>query len=356
MRNKPENRSLGRVSYWEGQTLRSGDFLDIERVEAERRWWHNRAVHNTYGVYAGLVVTSGNSQAGKPVVLRVTPGLAYDCFGRELVLECLATLEAPVLAASRSGNFTLLIRYRKPGPRNISDAKSAVCCLSGGPFSGAAVEFAWTSETRIPPEAGVPLGSCYYKGGRPERFISVRPAPRHRPLARPRLGTGSTVPGNTAWQPWDFIVPGFEGPPSVTEIGVQTTIDTSAAGFTQLPQYFAWLEGSVWNSQAMKLVPALLPGITNESITGFTFRLILMQVSAPAGVLEAAFFGPRFNLVQTSNDFATFAMQQKLSVVWLGCQMPAQASVISRTQITCTKKFHAEMLHGPDLARCEEAP
>src|SRR5690606_23425466 len=45
-----------RQRYWHGQLLRSTDLGDQLVQEAQLRWWHNRAIHNAYGVVAGLVV------------------------------------------------------------------------------------------------------------------------------------------------------------------------------------------------------------------------------------------------------------------------------------------------------------
>ena len=49
--SQTEKRKLERVRYWQGQMLRSRDFNDMHAVEEQRRWWHNRALHNAYGVY-----------------------------------------------------------------------------------------------------------------------------------------------------------------------------------------------------------------------------------------------------------------------------------------------------------------
>src|SRR5262249_23851380 len=57
MASTPEQRDLERLRYWQGQMLRSRDFRDQAAQQAELRWWHNRALHNAYGVVAGLGVT-----------------------------------------------------------------------------------------------------------------------------------------------------------------------------------------------------------------------------------------------------------------------------------------------------------
>jgi hypothetical protein len=51
-----EKRPLERVRYWQGQMLRSADFRAQSADTAQHRWWHNRALHNAYGVYRGCLL------------------------------------------------------------------------------------------------------------------------------------------------------------------------------------------------------------------------------------------------------------------------------------------------------------
>jgi hypothetical protein len=338
MNNKPPNREIERFTYLEGQMMRAGDFQDIQRVADQRRWWHNRAVHNAYGIYQGFEATASGS---KPAVIEVSPGLAYDCFGRELFLECVAIIQYLSKPLAAGNVRTLLIRYKTPVSRRESDAVAAVCCFSDGRSSSGDIEFVWVDAPRTSPQEGVPIGMLRSADPAAGRFKRLITPPRRRPFSRPRLGTGSTIPGNTSWQPWDFAGPQYlltEGPPPPIEIGVQTTIDTSAAGFTDMPQYFAWLEGPIFNSQTLQLVPALLPSIANESLDSFTFRLVLMHQQE--FVIEALVhtIASTLRLIQSSSDFADFAQQQGLYVSWLGCQMPAD-SAVAENQVVCRTKF-----------------
>jgi len=344
MNHKPQNRSLERFTYSAGQKLRSRDFLEIQRVEEQHRWWHNRAMHNAFGVYRGFEPVIEKDASGKPVVLEIRPGLAYDCMGRELILECPALIPYPP-RPPLGETITLLVRYKKPASRSETDPVSSVCCFSGGSGSAGTVEFVWVSGARRSPTEGVPLGSLRNTGSTRD-FFSATPLPRKRALARPHLATGSTVPGSTSWQPWEFASPVAliaedDGLPPI-EIGVQTTIDTSAAGFTELPQYFAWLEGPIFIPKTQQLVPALLPSLTNESLAGFTFRLVLMKNEQP-GVVEvfAASPVPPIELIESAADFADFALRNGLYVSWLGCQMPARTETAPEATAPCTRNFTA---------------
>lgn len=349
MNNKAPNRELDRVTYWEGQMLRSSDFLDIHRVEDQRRWWHNRAMHSAYGVYQGFHATAVGGNQGQPGVVQVSPGVAYDCFGRELILECRATIQYAVQPLAQGDVRTLLVRYKRPPSRRDSDPVTAVCCFCNGRHSGGTIEFVWSDHRRISPQDGVPLGQVRGAGFNRGGFSGFTTPPRRRALARPHLATGSTVAGNTSWQPWDFTPPASNVAASFpVEIGVQTTVDTSAAGFTQVPQYFAWLQGSIWNPATLQLVPALLPSIANESLDSFTFRLILMVAESDVVFAEgfAASLAEPINLVQSADDFADFAQQQGLYVAWLGSQMPAATLFVPAQQNPCQANYRAEYLRG----------
>lgn len=325
--NRQENRRLERVQYWQGQRLRSKDFLDLEAVEAQRRWWHNRALHQAYGVHEGFAVSS--APGGIRNGVSVSRGVAYDVHGHELILERPQTIPLPVnLHADHKGQATasLLIRYRPP--RGSQQARlSEVCFGQKHAIAIGTCEFFWKLKQRVVPSDGVVIGNLRSSTGKfgPDYDLLLDPsfspvAPR--PIASPLLASGSTVPGNTPWQTWNFL--------SYGAVGVQTYIDTSAAGFTRIPCYFAWLQGPLWNPQTLQLVPAIFPSITGESVGGFTFRLWLtfpeptvdFRTEARVATATAAASAlPPMNFITDPDAFKIYAQQQKLYVNWIACQM-----------------------------------
>lgn len=330
-----EKRKLERVRYWQGQMLHSRDFRDLEAVEAQRRWWHNRALHNAYGVSEGLH-SSLVPSASPPSVL-VSPGVAYDVFGRELILERRQIIPLPAnLPQGLIGSVSLLLRYKSPSGDLRPNEVSEICWTQSKSIRPGTIEFSWKLTSNLRPEDGVPVFAVFYtadsRAVRPENFTRAAP----RPIASPTLATGSTVPGNTAWEPWKF---------EDFTLGVQTWIDTSAAGFPRVPCYFAWLEGSVWNANTFQLVPAIFPSISDESVTGFTFRLWLEVAYPPASVIESLgpvqlaslSAGSPLNFVVDPNQFSLFAQQQNLYVSWMACQMAAPVGCCSTEVDTSTR-------------------
>lgn len=262
----PYRRDVERLRYWQGQGLRSRDFRDQARLDAVRRALHDRALHATGGVALGLAVARVD---GDPSRLRVACGLAYDRAGRAVVLE------RPRDIAEPEEPSWLLIRPRP------EDAAAASCCGSGDPGCGpdspvlraADAELAWMPLASVEPIDGVVLA----------RFLAdLDPgfqAPQARPLARPRLARGQTVRGNTPWQPW--AVDQLDGQGGVVSrvVGVQTRIDTSAAGFTSTPVYAATLDAPGWDVATAEFAPAFFPHVADPSVDGFTFRLLMVETA-----------------------------------------------------------------------------
>ncbi|MBN1657589.1 MAG: hypothetical protein JXA93_04260 [Anaerolineae bacterium] len=89
-------RDLQRMQYHQGQMLRSQDFRDMALNEAHLRWWHNRALHRPYGIVHGFgIKLAGNFMNVFPDVARGLPGVAYDAYGRELILTREQEIQIP---------------------------------------------------------------------------------------------------------------------------------------------------------------------------------------------------------------------------------------------------------------------
>lgn len=295
-------RRLDRLLYWRGQALLARDFRDEAAQADERRAWHNRAVHEAFGIAAGLEVTL---LATTPQTASVAPGLAYDRAGREILVRRALTSAAPPLPPTTAeASFDLLIRLR----------------------AGSA-ELTWKPSSARRSIDEVPLARFRLS----RRTIGPDPrfsAPRVRPYARPRIATGATLPGNTAWQ--------IQRPPigltGETAIGtsIATRVDTSGAGFTEVPCYFAWLEGRLVDEDAGVFLPAFFTQVTEESLTGFVFRIWLPSPGrlGREGVGRSVLARARTLGLRVTRTFAEvqrFAQAQRLAVAWLGCEHEQRA-------------------------------
>jgi hypothetical protein len=264
---------LQRLRHVSGELLRSRDFRDAVAGEAELLWWHQRAVHDSFGIASGLEVELAADAAS----VLVAPGVAFDCFGRALQVTSPRTIPLP---SEANDGMTLLLRYQ-------SDA--------GNSCAGA--ELVWRTSARVDARAGVPLALLD-----PNAVPSLRPAAaRTRPLARPRVAAGATRPDGTAWEPF-----ALSGSSERAADGIEVRIDTRAAGFTVKPCYFAALHWPGLDSRSfpVTLIRALsLQYVERTAADGFTFRIwtfLGVRGATPAASLVA------------------FARREQLYVSWLG--------------------------------------
>ena len=87
-------REIQRLRFQPGQDLLSRDFRDGAAFDLSLREWHNRALHQAFGVASGLVALP-IPDAVSPKAAEVAAGLAYDCTGRALFLPAAALIPLP---------------------------------------------------------------------------------------------------------------------------------------------------------------------------------------------------------------------------------------------------------------------
>jgi hypothetical protein len=241
-----------RLRHAHGEALRRHDLADQAAQDDQLRWWHNRALHQAYGISSGLGVTVAGG------VATVEPGVAYDRRGRELVLA--APLQVPVPPGEPRH---LVIEHRAGGVAVCWLAPDAVTCSDGIRLDG--------EDTSVPRQV--------------------------RPIARPRIGRGSTIPGRTAWRPWVLPVDAERE----LRLGIQVGIDTAATGFTATPCYFAQVTGSTWDARMPMMLLIPFDHIAEQGRDGFTFRLVM----------------PWLHVRDGFPDLARFT---NLAVTWIGIQ------------------------------------
>jgi hypothetical protein len=158
------------------------------------------------------------------------------------------------------------------------------------------------------------LAELSYVGGEP---VITTTGPRSRALSRPRIGYGATPAQGTPWEPWVVAVPTLRG-----AVGLQVRIDTSAAGFTELPCYFAWLQ---WPRVAESHLPypvylsLAFQYVEEPAIDRFVFRVALplgfLTSRSTAGSVASS--GRR---IRGEDEILGIARGQQLAVCWLGIQ------------------------------------
>ncbi len=287
---------LERVRYWQGQLLASGDLQTQLLVDAEMRRLHNRDIHQAYGIAIGLELER-DATTGK---LTLSCGLAYDCAGRELVLQSNRAVELPsqfpmtlVLTRDMTSVDGIALIWKAPHQVN-PNTEIAITTLSAG-----------VSNPIVDPQ-----------------FRAVVA----RPLARPRLANGQTIPGETTWQPWKI---------GDTEVGVKVVIDTSAAGFTRQPHYFAEV---VPGKPTKKFVPAWLTSLADPSPQGFTLQLMLHRITRASldivDVKAQVTKTPALDRIVTLESSGLFAIRDSVARVLPLAERAALIKSLSGSNVT----------------------
>jgi hypothetical protein len=269
-----EQRELERVRYWQGQLLRSKDFRVQMNTDAQLRAWHNRALHSAYGIALGYEI-SPLPDTGPLTGIRIQPGVAYDCFGRAITLVAEQVVLIPPAPADGSGSMTLLLRYPETSQFPKPGETAGVCLTCCAVTSPESPEFVWKPSDQVTATDGVPAARVSYDRGQP-LFDAVFITPAARPIAKPYLANGETIPGGTVWTAWKEGSPGNQ-----ITLGLQTVVDTSEAGFTRTPCYFAWLQGLEKDLAGLRQASVLFTSLADPAPDHFTFRILVPLEAAP---------------------------------------------------------------------------
>jgi hypothetical protein len=252
-------RDLERVRYWQGQLLTAADLREQIATDIELRRLHDRFAHRAVGIAIGLSTQPDDTNTA----LVVDAGLAYDASSRPLILPERRSIALP----------------------GASEPLPQVLVLAFDERDATGIALRWRRERDWNGCEGIALHRFHQLDPASDRELdpSFRPVVA-RPLARPHTVAGQTIPGETAWQPWSL---------GGLEVGVQVRVDTSAAGFSATPHYFA---DAIAGLDSDEIQPGWFASIGDPSETEFTLRLLfrgittqsLVFVDPRPRVLEAA--------------------------------------------------------------------
>jgi hypothetical protein len=245
---------FARVAYREGQLLTAHD-LKAEKLYQDRlRWLHVVGLHATWGIVSGLSV-SGSTGAR---TLTVEPGYAVDDQGRDILLSGPMIVALPDVMGPAT--LVLSVSYQADATFRRHSQWAQVCLGAGlGPRLEQA-EFSWQPPMDLSFGAQVPLVKVEIVNGALLGQLDFRVRRYARREAAPVFGWGNTEPGQTGWTMQDQPQPPQE---ALKSFWLQARVDTSQAGFTQTPYYFAFLSGygvnnpdRLWQDEGIKAVLA----------------------------------------------------------------------------------------------------
>lgn len=257
-----------RVTYRDGQLLASRDLQDDVRANQRLRSLHTRYLHETWGIALGFSVTGF---AGSTSV-QVGPGYAVDGSARDILLA--ETLDLPVPNTQNLADLVLVMTYQEDRAFRALPDVTQVCGSGGLDPRAERPVFGWRTLETLNLGPDVPLARISAQLGALAAAPDLTVRKNASRQLRPHIGFGS-VPADAQ---------------STGTLFREIRVDTSNAGFSKTPQYFARL--SPETADVSELFVAFFGAfsfIDRSATDSFYFNVPLL--SERTGGLTVTWFG-----------------------------------------------------------------
>jgi hypothetical protein len=296
--SKAINQHHPRIQFDDDQLLAAQDLQD-DRCHADwLRRLHLRVLHDTWGIALGFNVFV------RATHLFVTPGLAYDGWGREIVL--IDTLEIPIPQGIGTERLVLSVQYPETLDIGQPSCNTSVPCDGQNPAQERPT-FKWQSPMQLRLGVEIPLVLIRLNNNQLDLDFSTR---RYaQTLQRPHIGWDTThfkIANEQELVPYLWKLPGIDNP-----IGFQFQIDTAAAGFVHTPLYFANLKVTINIPEADLLLNARFKSIDNPATDHFNFRILFLPNST---------FGAARGAVRLMTTARQDSEALQISISWIGIE------------------------------------
>lgn len=226
---------LERPAFFDGQRLTAADLTAVQSYHRELRWLHNRSLHN-WGIAFGLAVTGLRGER----TVRLQPGYALDCKGRDLIQSEPLTIPIPPEAGPIS--YYLTASYAEDADLT-PETRNGTCGSSGAVRRPEEPIIRWqnpddtSSDGRFTQGIDVVLASIQVQNCQLLADISGSERRDAVPAQQPYVASGQTKAGKTQWRLWQTNENGE------LSLGIITTVTTTEASFRTTPRYQAHVLG-----------------------------------------------------------------------------------------------------------------
>ena len=274
------------VTYRDGQLLTALDIGSDQQRDDRLSRLHMRYLHDTWGIALGFEVTQviheedgiKRVDSGGAAV-SVGPGYAVDIHGRPVLLSN-PPVSPSLPKVNGHSSFVLTVSYQDGGTFRSRSELESLCLSSDFNPRHERPVFAWKrpATVRIGPQ--IPLVQINILDGIIQGELDFRVRRYTQPIVRPHMAWGTTEKRRTGWKVWT----GKDDQPLGINRGLEAKVDTSDAGFTKNPFYFAILDrradegpNDSSNSDALGTESTLfldgLRFVTDTDREGFTYRI-----------------------------------------------------------------------------------
>ena len=270
---------LDRVAFFDGERLVAGDLNDAAATQRALRWLHIRSLHG-WGIGLGFDVfgNTGDRQ------VRIGPGYATDCLGREIILAEATTKPVPARAGDAKGDpvrFFLVAAYPDDADLTVIERRTGECGTAGATRLRDQAAIYWKAQGEQTVAAGmeIVLAQAMVQNCALAAPLSLEQRRSARPPTQPHVAAGETIAGQTPWEVWSE-----EDEEGTIQIGILTRVDTAAANFGSTPFYQARVAGDrFFLDSSLPGVPQFafvfdgLGVISEPTPSGFTYRVVMPE-------------------------------------------------------------------------------
>ena len=304
---------LERATFFDGQRLTANDLHAVQQYHRELRWLHNRSLHS-WGIAFGYVVSGARGDR----VVRLEPGLALDCQGRELILGEGQTLNIPAISGDDQGNpVTYYLTASYAANEDLEPTRrKGVCDTQGAVRYPETPVIRWLKPDEFIYGEDIILATIKVKNCQLDEDVSGSSRRDAIPPQQPYVSAGQSAANQTIWRPW---------PNETNPVGLTTVVSTASAGFRATPRYQARVAGtryvSTFQLDGNIRAPFVVDGhiqVEAATATNFQLRMILPGGVIPGFSDQPVMLNP--NIVYR-NEFLLH-LQNELSwhVVWVGIE------------------------------------
>jgi hypothetical protein len=296
--NIPE---LERITFFPGQRLHADDLTDVQTVDRELRWLHNRSLH-TWGIGVGFAVAG---EAGDSAVV-IEPGYGIDCAGREIILTETRTKPIPAVAGDQQGKpveFFLTAEYQGDDRQAVRERRPGACVPDGTVRLAEEPLLRWKTRTDLREGFELVLAQVWIGNCRLNRDVSLSVRRSARPSEYPYIAAGQTPTGATPWAAWTD---------GATFLGVSVDVDTSQARFRVTPHYVAHIVGERALPAPLQALAVPFPMVASATPERFVLRVLLPEMS------PLPYNPPQLRNAATVSD--TVRNTLKWNVSWIGVE------------------------------------
>src|SRR5260370_2023739 len=193
--------NIERLTFFNGQRLTAEDLTAVQNANKDLRWLHNRSLHG-WGIGSGFSVEGETGAAS----VKIGPGYAIDCLGREIILTDSTIKTVPAVSGALDGTeatFYLVASYLDDSSQQVLESRPGVCLPGGTVRLTEMPSLNWKTASNLGPSGSeILLAQTWVLNCQLSRPVSLAVRRFARLSSQPYIVAAETSVTSTNWQLW----------------------------------------------------------------------------------------------------------------------------------------------------------